>query len=631
MQPPLFSAVWTRERDAIIAMTHRGRGVLNAMPLGMTDDPALPSSVVSRRFSTDGRSRSHVIDLFSAPGAASAGPCRMNATARPAEGNGAGAPTSLLAQLRSREKLPLLIAAAALIAVLVALVLWSRAPDYRVLYSNLSDRDGGAIIAALQQMNVPYKFAESGSAILVPSDQVHEARLRLASQGLPKGGLVGFELMDNQKFGISQFAEQVNYQRALEGELARTIEALSAVQAARVHLAIPKPSVFVRDQQKPSASVMLTLAPGRVLDDGQVNAIVHMVSSSVPALPARNITVIDQNGNLLSAPSAGAIGLDASQLKYRHELEQSYTHRIEAILTPIMGPGNVRAQVTADVDFSTVEQTAETYKPNQGDQAVRSEQRSDASQVGAAPVGGVPGALTNQPPATPVAQLTPVPAQPGGALRAPAPGAASHAEAASGPRSDRHDATVNYEVDRTIRHTQEATGNVRRLSVAVVVNYRPGVDTHGKPALVPLTQAQLDQVRDLAKEAMGFDGTRGDSLNVVNSPFTTETDQAGPVLPWWQQARTLALAKTLGKYALIALVALYAWFGVLRPLLRRHLAGAPASAAPASAPPAEAEPAGGGTTGGYEDNLRFARQAAQQEPKVVATVVKTWMGGHDER
>ncbi|ALS59615.1 flagellar basal-body MS-ring/collar protein FliF [Pandoraea norimbergensis] len=564
----------------------------------------------------------------------------MNAATQTAD---VAAKPPLLTQLRSRERLPLLVGGAALIALLIAVFLWSRAPDYKVLYSNLSDRDGGAIITSLQQMNVPYKFAEGGGAILVPSEQVHDVRLRLASQGLPKGGLVGFELMDNQKFGISQFAEQVNYQRALEGELARSVESLSAVQAARVHLAIPKPSVFVREQQKPSASVLVTLYPGRVLDDGQVSAIVHMVSSSVPELPVKNVTILDQNGNLLSAQSGNALGLDASQLKYVRELEQSYARRIESILNPIVGAGNVHAQVTADIDFNQVEQTSENYKPNSGEQAVRSQQSSEATQVGANPAGGVPGALSNQPPGQATAPITQQQnqfVQQG----ANAPGGASGAQGPQGPRSDRKDATVNYEIDRTIRHVQQATGSLKRLSAAIVVNYRPGADAKGKPAMVALTQAQLDQIQNLSKEAIGFSGQRGDTLNIVNSPFTVEEDPEAN-LPWWRQRQNIELAKQVGKWALITLVGLYLWFGVVRPAIRKHLAPPP------PAEPTMAGVSGGGAGGGsggagedgedgasgakgelsaYERNLQYARQVARQDPKIVATVVKSWVGG-DER
>ncbi|HWV04506.1 flagellar basal-body MS-ring/collar protein FliF, partial [Ralstonia sp.] len=317
---------------------------------------------------------------------------------------GAGALGALGPLGRLSPRLLLMIGGAALVAVIAAAMLWSRAPDYRVLYSNVSDSDGGAIIAALQQMNVPYRFAEGGTAIMVPETSVHEARLKLASQGLPKGGQAGFELMENQKFGTSQFAEQVNYQRALEGELARTIQAMQEVQSARVHLAMTKPSVFVREQAKPSASVLLKLYPGRMLDRSQVQAIGHLVSSSVPNLPLANVTVVDQSGRLLSSSFQDtASGLDPTQLSYVRDVEQGYIKRIEAILGPVVGEDNVRAQVTADVDLDNTEQMAETYRPNQdpANAAVRSTHTAEATQNKADAQGGVPGALSNQPPTAP--------------------------------------------------------------------------------------------------------------------------------------------------------------------------------------------------------------------------------------
>src|ERR1700682_4584101 len=301
---------------------------------------------------------------------------------------------SSLSQMRGNPRAPLIFAVALLVAVVAALIMWSRAPDYRVLYSNLSDRDGGAIIAALQQANIPYKFADAGGAILVPSDEVHEMRLRLAAQGLPKSGSVGFELMDNQKFGISQFAEQVNYQRALEGELEKTIASISSVREARVHLAIPKPTVFVREKELPTASVMLNLYPGRALDEGQTLAIQHMVSSSVPDMPVKNVTIVDQDGNLLTQQSVSN-GLDASQLKYVQQIERNTQGRIDAILAPLFGAGNAHSQVSADIDFSKLEQTAESYGPNANPQntAIRSQQSSESKDGGGASVRRVPGAL----------------------------------------------------------------------------------------------------------------------------------------------------------------------------------------------------------------------------------------------
>ena len=301
------------------------------------------------------------------------------------------------------------VGAAITIAIMVGVWMWSQAPDYRVLFSNFNDKDGGAIVASLQQLNIPYKYSEGGTGILVPANQVHDARLKLASQGLPKGGNVGFELMENQKLGISQFLEQVNFQRALEGELARSIQAVSAVQTARVHLAIPKASVFVREQQKPTASVLLNLYPSRVLDQQQVSAILHLVASSIPELQAKNVTIVDQNGNLLSDPSKQVANnnLDPSQLKYVQEFQQSVVKKIESIISPIVGAQNVRAEATADIDFSRSEQAAETYRPNSPPEAssIRSQQTSE-SYGKPAVASGVPGALSNQPPTPATAPLT---------------------------------------------------------------------------------------------------------------------------------------------------------------------------------------------------------------------------------
>lgn len=551
-------------------------------------------------------------------------------SAAPAGAGPAPSPASGFAErLRAQPKLPLIIGAAAIAAAAAAFLLWSRAPDYGVLYTNVTDRDGGAIIASLQQMNVPYKFAEGGGAILVARDRVPEVRLKLASQGLPKGGGVGFELMDNQKFGTSNFAEQVNYQRGLEGELARSVESIGSVESARIHLALPKPSLFVRDQKKPSASVILTLHRGRSIDEGQVSAIVHMVSSSVPELNAKSVTVVDQHGNLLSAANAGARGLDVSQLKYAQEIEQGYIRRIEAILQPIVGASNVRAQVAAEIDFSVVERTEESYKPNQDPRAaaIRSQQSSESMQQGATPPGGVPGALSNQPPQTPSAPITAPPT---------APNAAATATAAStAPGSSRKDVTTNYELDRSIRHVQQGAGGVKRLSVAVVVNHREAADSAGKPSQRALTAAEVEQIRNLVKEAMGFSQERGDSLNVVNSAFAREggDEQAGPALPFWRDPANLGLAMTIAQYLLIAGLALFAWFAVLRPLLRKHLAP-PAAAAPEAAPaaPGAADDEAAAQTNARQReierqkaDLDYAHQTADQDPRLVATLIKHWM------
>ena len=314
-----------------------------------------------------------------------------------------------LARLSNRQKVLLMVALAAVIALLVVAALMFRQSDYKILFSNVTERDGGAIIAALEQMNVPFKFNDSGSAILVPANRVHDIRLRLATQGLPRGGAVGFELMEAQKFGISQFAEQINYQRGLEGELARTIQSIGAVQLARVHLAIPKPSVFMREEQKPSASVLLNLYPGRTLEPLQIAGIQNLVAASVPQLAPSAVTLLDQSGALISQVKSKLLeaGLDPTQVKYIQEVEASIIKRVEDILTPIVGAGNFRVQIAADIDFSQAEQTAETHRPNTTppEISIRSQQTSETASTNPS-AQGVPGALTNQPPVPATAPLT---------------------------------------------------------------------------------------------------------------------------------------------------------------------------------------------------------------------------------
>jgi len=547
-------------------------------------------------------------------------------------GAGFGPRMPMLNQFRNNPRMPLIIAVAILAVVVAGLVMWSRQPDYRVLFSNLSDRDGGAIVAALQQGNIPYKIAESGGAILVPSDAVHETRLRLASQGLPKNGSVGFELMDNQKFGISQFAEQVNYQRALEGELEKTIASISSVREARVHLAIPKPSVFVREKELPTASVMLNLYPGRALDEGQILAIQHMVSSSVPDMPVKNVTIVDQDGNLLTQQSVSN-GLDASQLKYVQQIERNTQGRIDAILAPLFGAGNAHSQVSADIDFSKLEQTAESYGPNANPQntAIRSQQSSESKDGGGASVGGVPGALSNQPPA---------------AASAPVDAAASGADAKAAPVNTRKDTTTNYEVDRTVRHYEQPMGGIKRLSVAVVVNYQKQVDAKGIATMQPLSADKLAQVQQLVKDAMGYDEKRGDSVNVVNSTFLVDSTVI-PDVPWWRTPDMIARAIQLAKYLGIGAVALFLYFSMVKPAMRRAFPPPPSSPPAALGAPDDLSLLDGpsmpksleedekdaevsllgheSNKAKFERNLDYARMVARQDPRIVATVVKNWV------
>lgn len=560
-----------------------------------------------------------------------------------------------MARSPNGKRFLLMAGVAAVISIMIGIVLWSQKPDYRVLFSNFSDRDGGAIVASLQAANIPYKFAEGGTAILVPADRVHEVRLKLAAEGLPKGGNVGFELMENQKLGISQFLEQVNFQRALEGELARSIQSISAVQAARVHLAIPKASVFVRDQQKPTASVLLNLHPGRILDQQQVSAIVHLVASSVPELSPKNVTIVDQAGNLLSENSkpAGTNTMDPSQLKYVQELQNNIVRRIESIITPIVGQNNVRAEATADVDFSTSEQAAEIYKPNQmpNSATIRSQQSSESTNGGST-ASGVPGALTNQPAPSATAPLTAPQLNPDGTPMTPAQQAAAQAAQAQGGQGQaagaqganaaannaqaqstptQRDVTTNYEVDKTVRYVQQPMGGLKRLSVAVVVNYKRVTGKDGKSSLQPLSDAEKAQITDLVREAMGYNKDRGDTLNVVNSPFATAHEE--PLPPLWKRPEMIDMAIQAAKYVLLGIVLLILYRKVLKPMLNK-LNPEPLSLTDETtgegAEKVQEIEQDLGPMGvqqhTYQQNLEAAKELARSDPKVVANIVKAWVG-----
>lgn len=477
-------------------------------------------------------------------------------------------PQEWLTRVRANPKIPLMVAGAAAIAVIIALVLWAKTPDYKVLYSNLADQDGGAIVTQLTQMNVPYRFSDNGSAIEVPADKVYDLRLRLAQQGLPKGGAVGFELLDQEKFGISQFSEQINYQRALEGELARTIETLGPVKNARVHLAMPKPSLFVREQKSPSASVTLSLEPGRALDEGQISAVVHMVSSAVAGLPPGNVTLVDQGGHLLTQSNTAGRDLNDAQLKYAMDVESRFQRRIESILAPIVGSGNVHAQVTAQIDFANKEKTEEQYRPNSdpSQAAVRSRQLNQSEQVNGRNPGGVPGALSNQPAPPNNAPIATAPQN--NAANAPQQNQTTSmgGSTPTGSSNTQRDETTNYEVDRTILHTKLNTGDIQRLSVAVVVNYRQLTD--GKP--LPLTAEQMKQIENLTREAMGYSDTRGDTLNVVNSPFSA-TEETSLELPFWKQQAFFEMLMSAGRWLVVLIVAWLLWRKLVRPLIQRKV------------------------------------------------------------
>lgn len=425
-----------------------------------------------------------------------------------------------------------------LVVAVGAAAMFYRQPDYKVLFSNLSDKDGGAIVAQLSQMNVPYRYTEGGGAILIPSDRVHDVRLKLATQGLPKGSVTGFELMENSKFGITQFQERLNFQRGLEGELTRSIQALAAVQSARVHLALPNQNGFFREQQKPSASVLLSLYPGRVLDRTQIAGIVHLVASSVPEMAPTAVSILDDSGKLLSqSPDGNANAVDMQQLNYTQQIEQQYVRRILDILEPVVGKNNVKAQVSAEMDFSQTESTSEQHRPNQSSDAgvVRSQQvvESTGEQKPPQPT-GIPGATSNQPPQN---------------ASAPVNGANPAPQAADGQNAVRsaskRESITNYEVDKTVRHTRGSTGSIKRLTAAVVINAplvaaaapnAAGGATDAATVAAAargLTAAQQAQLLTLVRETVGYSAERGDSVNLVSTPFVQ--DEAPAEVPLWRQ------------------------------------------------------------------------------------------------
>jgi flagellar M-ring protein FliF len=433
--------------------------------------------------------------------------------------------------------------------------------DYRVLFANVNEGDGAAIVTALQQMNVPYQFTEGGGAITVPQALVYETRLKLAGQGLPKAGNVGFELLENQKFGTSQFVERVNYLRGLEGELARSVSSLGQVKSARVHLAVPKPSAFVREQERPTASVILTLHPGRMLDSPQIAAIARLVSSAVPGMRVQEVSIMDTEGGILGNSAERQEGLDPSQLKYTSELEAALNRRVAAILEPLAGKDGFRAQVTVDLDFDERERTSETFGKNSPpDKAIRSQMSIEASG-GKSGSGGVPGSLTNQPQDPAKAPIT-TEAR-GENLRAP--GSIDTGASGSDEGSSRNEKTVNFEVDRAIERIKSSKGQLRRVSAAVVLDYKyeKGAKANATRT-VAYTPQEIQQINALVRDAIGFVQLRGDTVSVANLPFSEEpvpvAEDPGRLTP--------ELTSQLIRYGAIALGLLFAYFAIARPLMR---------------------------------------------------------------
>lgn len=541
--------------------------------------------------------------------------------------------TQRMASLDQGQRMRLALGIVLFVAIGVIGLVMGRQAEWRVLYANLADKDGGAIIAQLSQMNVPYKHSEGGNAILVPADRVHDTRLRLATQGLPKGSVAGFEMMEANRFGMTQFQERLTFQRGLEGELTRTIQALSSVQSARVHLALPNQNGFFREQQKPSASVLVSLNAGRSLDRSQLAGIVHLVASSVPEMSPSAVTVLDDTGKLLSTPADGANGVaggtDAQQLQYVQQLEQLYSRRVLDILEPIVGRQNVKAQVTAELDFSQTEQTSESHKPNQtpDSSAIRSQQLVETTNGAAGGPAGVPGATSNQPPAPSTAPVN-GPAQ---TLTAAGSGAAG------ATTSSKRESIINYEVDKTIKVVRAGTGVIKRLSAAVVVNYKSTTDERGKTTTTPLSDQQLEKMTALVRETIGFSQERGDSVNLMNAPFAQEK-MALSEPPFWKQPELQDLARSFAWPVGTLLFGVLVLLGVIRPALKAVVRSSGAQRAnqldavlseqtdrpQLMAPRRTSEPQP--PTSG-ELALEDARKLTRDNPAAVAGIVKTWING----
>ena len=542
--------------------------------------------------------------------------------------------------LPGRTQFMALFGVVALVGVLAMLSMNTSNSDYRVLLPNLSEKDGGQVIERLAQMKVPYRFTEGGSTILVPSGRVAELRMKLAAAGLPSAGsggtgpsnAPGYELLDNNSFGQTQGAERMKFQRAKEGELVRSIQSLESVKTARVHLALPNQNGFFREQQKPSASVVLTLHSGRTLDRSQIAGIVSLVSASVPEMTAKAVSVIDSSGALLSGANEddNAAGLDSKQLQFRRDIEANHLRRVLALLEPVVGRDNVRATVTAEVDFARVEQTAEAFGPNQGADAqvaVR-EQRSEESAggAGAAPT-GVPGALTNQPQADATAPINGQvqPLQTAGG-------------AGAGPGGNtRREAATRFEVDRTVTVTRNAVGNVQRLSAAVLVNHRTSTDARGRTSTTPLSTQEIEQLTALVQQGIGFNAERGDAVRVINAPFQVETPPPEEVAPVWQQPWLVDLLRSAIAPLALAIVALVLILKLIRPAVLQMLAPPPApvpgTGLNAVVDDDEVLPAieGRKTTQlagpAKNEKLEAVRALAKENPAAVANIVRGWVNG----
>jgi len=452
-------------------------------------------------------------------------------------------------ELSLPKQIAILVGIAASIAIGFYVVLWSKDPDFAPIYANLDSKDAGQIIDVLNKNNIPNKYDTAGGGVLVPISKIDAVRMKLAAEGLPKGNNVGFELLDKpQGLGTSQFMESIRYRRGLEGELSRTISSLESVRAARVHLGIPKETSFLKKKLPASASVMLDLNPGHNIDNQQIDGIAHLVASSVPGLTKSSVSVVDQRGNLLSGANKTGMQLSMEQFSYTRQLETLYATRIENLLTPILGINGVHAQVTADLDFTIVEKTEQMFDSDTP--SVRSESSFNEERSDKLDVGGIPGALSNQPP-----------------LPGEAPEQLPEGEGLTPatPVNKRNQSTKNFELDRSITHVKQSVGKLEKLSVAVVVNDKVAYDDEGRPTFTPLNETELESIRTLIRDAVGFDESRGDTITVVNSTFAQPPPVPEPVpLTILEQPWLVPVLKQVLAGILVLIIVL----GVIRPMLK---------------------------------------------------------------
>lgn len=537
------------------------------------------------------------------------------------------------------KQIILLAGVAGSVAIGLAMVMWSQQPTYSVLYSSLPAERASAVMDTLTTLNIPYQLEKNTGALMVPEAELHNARLKLAGSGIVQSeDGTGLEMIRAEKgFGVSEFMETRKYQHALEVELSRTIESIQQVHKARVHLALPKQSVFIRDRKPASASVMVDIRPGSTLDQQNVRAIMNLVAASIPELSSEQVTVVDQQGNLLSRVERDdALELSNRQFAYRQQVEKAYEERIERLLSAMVPSGLVRVQVSADMDFSSLQESRESFTPDRS--VVRSEQITlNGSDKALPPASGVPGALSNQPPSA----VTPPPAKAG--------------EAAATANTGSQAVTRNYEVERVLNYTNTPAGAVRKLSVAVVVDSSSLRDSQGKIVRAGPSQAEMDRMTSVVQGAIGYTVDRGDQVTVVGSNFSapeplSENESSTPI---WQESWFASLVKQ----SLVGLAVLLLALGVLRPLLKQALS--PPSSLPALAPgdPQSASRQFSNSPDSYSPNaMQFShsgmnglpapapltlsnaeldqrmsavRLAATEDPRLVAQVVKTWVTPHD--